>query len=131
MAAETSKTLTLSTQAAKTVTPSTSSQTAVAANKYTTGAVTVAAIPAKFVDSSTVDAVASNVLYGKKAVVNTGTSEWAVVTGTMPNNGTLNTVLATGDSTGEDSSYTLSSGYYSGGTITDGAAAIWTALNAI
>ena len=35
----------LSTQAAKTVTPSTSSQTAVASGKYTTGAITVAAIP--------------------------------------------------------------------------------------
>jgi hypothetical protein len=38
----------LSTQAAKTVTPSSSSQTAVAAGKYTTGAVTVAAIPSTF-----------------------------------------------------------------------------------
>lgn len=35
----------LPTQAAKTVTPSTSSQTAVAAGRYTTGAVTVAAMP--------------------------------------------------------------------------------------
>lgn len=35
----------LDTQAAKTVTPSTSAQTAVAAGKYTTGAVTVAAMP--------------------------------------------------------------------------------------
>lgn len=35
----------LPTQAAKTVTPSTSAQTAVAAGKYTTGAVTVAAMP--------------------------------------------------------------------------------------
>ena len=35
----------LSTQAAKTVTPTTSSQTAVTAGKYTTGAVTVAAMP--------------------------------------------------------------------------------------
>jgi len=41
----TSKTLSLSTQAAKTVTPTSSSQTAVAKNKYTTGAVTVAAVP--------------------------------------------------------------------------------------
>lgn len=39
------KTLQLDTQAAKTVTPSTSAQTAVAAGKYTTGAVTVAAMP--------------------------------------------------------------------------------------
>ena len=35
----------LTTQAAKTVTPSTSSQTAVASGRYTTGAVTVAAVP--------------------------------------------------------------------------------------
>ena len=38
-------TLNLTTQAAKTVTPSSSSQTAVAANRYTTGAITVAAVP--------------------------------------------------------------------------------------
>ena len=35
----------LTTQAAKTITPCTSSQTAVALGRYTTGAVTVAAIP--------------------------------------------------------------------------------------
>ena len=39
----------LTTQAAKTITPSTSSQTAVAAGRYTTGAVTVAAIPSAYV----------------------------------------------------------------------------------
>ena len=39
------KTYQLSTQAAKTVTPTTSAQTAVSAGKYTTGAVTVAAMP--------------------------------------------------------------------------------------
>lgn len=43
--APSSKTLSLTTQAAKTVTPSASSQTAVAAQRYTTGAVTVAAVP--------------------------------------------------------------------------------------
>ena len=42
----------LSTQAAATITPTTSAQTAVAAGKYTLGAVTVAAIPANYVDSS-------------------------------------------------------------------------------
>lgn len=41
----TTGTLQLTTQAAKTITPSTSSQTAVAAGRYTTGAVTVAAVP--------------------------------------------------------------------------------------
>ena len=39
----------LTTQAAKTITPSTSSQTAVASGVYTTGAVTVAAIPSTYV----------------------------------------------------------------------------------
>lgn len=39
----------LATQAAKTVTPSTSAQTAVASGVYTTGAVTVAAIPSTYV----------------------------------------------------------------------------------
>ena len=39
----------LTTQAAKTVTPSTSSQTAVASGRYTTGEVTVAAIPSSYV----------------------------------------------------------------------------------
>lgn len=39
----------LTTQAAKTITPSTSSQTAVAKDVYTTGAVTVAAIPSTYV----------------------------------------------------------------------------------
>lgn len=39
----------LTVQAAKTITPSTSSQTAVASGRYTTGAVTVAAIPSTYV----------------------------------------------------------------------------------
>lgn len=40
----------MTTQAAKTITPSTSSQTAVAKNVYTTGVVTVAAIPSNYED---------------------------------------------------------------------------------
>lgn len=43
----------LTTQAAKTITPSTSSQTAVASGVYTTGAVTVAAIPSSYVKPTT------------------------------------------------------------------------------
>lgn len=43
----------LTTQAAKTVTPSTSSQTVVASGVYTTGAVTVAAIPSTYVKPTT------------------------------------------------------------------------------
>lgn len=52
-AGTTTGTLQLTTQAAKTVTPTTSSQTAVAAGRYTTGVITVAAIPSNYVDSST------------------------------------------------------------------------------
>lgn len=47
-----SRTSNLTTQAATTITPTTSAQTAVAAGRYTTGAVTVAAIPSNYVDSS-------------------------------------------------------------------------------
>lgn len=43
----------LTTQAAKTITPSTSSQTAVAKNVYTTGVVTVGAIPSNYEDVGT------------------------------------------------------------------------------
>lgn len=43
----------LTVQAAKTITPSTSSQTAVASGVYTTGAVTVAAIPSTYVKPTT------------------------------------------------------------------------------
>lgn len=46
----------LTTQAAKTITPSTSSQTAVSSGVYTTGAVTVAAIPSTYVKPSTTKA---------------------------------------------------------------------------
>lgn len=49
--APSNKTLQLSTQAAKTVTPTESAQTAVASGKYTTGAVTVAAIPSNYIGS--------------------------------------------------------------------------------
>lgn len=50
-AGTTTGTLQLSTQAAATITPSESSQTAVAAGKYTTGAVTVGAISSTYVGS--------------------------------------------------------------------------------
>lgn len=69
----------MTTQAAKTVTPTKSSQTAVAAGVYTTGAVTVAAIPAQYQDVSSVDATASDVASGKVFVNSSGTE----VTGTL------------------------------------------------
>lgn len=43
----------LTTQAAKTITPSTSNQTAVSSGVYTTGTITVAAIPSKYEDVTT------------------------------------------------------------------------------
>ena len=50
----------LTTQAAKTVTPSTSSQTAVAKDVYTTGAVTVAAIPSTYIQPSGTKTITTN-----------------------------------------------------------------------
>lgn len=50
----------LSTQAAKTITPSTSSQTAVVKNVYTTGVITVEAIPSSYIQpSGTLDVTAN------------------------------------------------------------------------
>lgn len=50
----------LTTQATKTITPSTSSQTAVASGVYTTGAVTVAAIPSSYIQPSGTLSVTAN-----------------------------------------------------------------------
>jgi len=50
----------MTTQAAKTITPSTSSQTAVAKNVYTTGAVTVAAIPSNYIIPSGTKTITTN-----------------------------------------------------------------------
>lgn len=65
-----SNTQQLSTQAATTITPTKSSQTAVAAGKYTTGAVTVAAIPAEYITTSDATASASDINSGETAYVN-------------------------------------------------------------
>jgi hypothetical protein len=98
----------LTTQAAKTVTPSTSSQTAVASGVYTTGTVTVAAIPSKYVDNSTVTAIEADVLSGKKF----GSTN-SVKTGSMANNGAVSKTLD-GVTT---KSVTIPAGYTSGGTV--------------
>lgn len=54
-------------QAAKTITPTKSSQTAVASGRYTTGAVTVAAIPDIYEDNTTMLAILNNVNGGTAA----------------------------------------------------------------
>jgi hypothetical protein len=60
----------LTTQAAKTVTPTKSSQTAVAKDRYTTGAITVAAIPAQYITTTDATATAADMRSGKTSYVN-------------------------------------------------------------
>ena len=62
-----SNTLSLTTQAATTITPTTSAQTAVVAGKYTLGAVTVAAIPSNYIIPSGTLSITTN---GTHAVTN-------------------------------------------------------------
>lgn len=57
-------------QAAKTVTPTTSSQTAVASDVYTTGVVTVGAIPSNYIVTTDATASASDIVSGETAYVN-------------------------------------------------------------
>lgn len=59
----------LTVQAAKTVTPTKSTQTAVAAGRYTTGAVTVAAIPSNYIDTTDATASATSINAGETAYV--------------------------------------------------------------
>lgn len=68
-----SKTLSLTTQAAKTVTPTESSQTAVAKNVYTTGAVTVGAISSTYIGSGVTKKAATT--------YNTSTSDQTISSG--------------------------------------------------
>lgn len=60
----------LTTQAAKTITPTKSSQTAVSSGRYTTGAVTVAAIPAEYITTTDATATAAQINSGATAYVN-------------------------------------------------------------
>ena len=103
--------LQLSTQAGTTITPTKSEQTAVAAGKYTTGAVKVAAIPSAYQDVTGVTAVASQVLAGTSYVTSNGT----LTAGTMTNRGAVSKTL---DATSGNQSYTVPNGYHNGsGTV--------------
>ena len=106
----TTGTLQLTTQAAKTVTPSTSSQTAVAAGRYTTGAVTVAAVPTEEKTATTNGEVTpSSGKFLSKVTVN-------VPTGSTINN--QNKSVTPIESSQE---VTADSGYTGLGTVTVGA----------
>lgn len=98
----------LPTQAATTITPSTVAQPAVGSGVYTTGAITVAAIPSKYKDTSTANVVAGDILSGKK-----GFNANGEVTGTMPNNGTITSTMDGIDV----KSVTIPEGYTAGGTV--------------
>lgn len=98
----------------KSATPTTSSQSITPTSGKVLSQVTVAAIPAKYGDTSSDDAVAANLLYGKKA--HSYSSGSAVqITGTMANNGAVSKTL---DATTSNQSYTVPAGYHNGsGTV--------------
>lgn len=97
----------------KSATPSASDQNITPTSGKVLSKVTVAAIPGNYVDASSVDAAAANILDGKKAVVKTGTDTWAVAEGTMANNGAISTTIDGLTAT----SAAIPAGYTSGGTV--------------
>lgn len=98
----------------KTATPTTSSQDITPASGKVLSKVTVNAIPAKYGDTTGDDAVAANILSGKKAhSISNGAA--VAVTGTMTNNGAVSKTL---DATTNNQSYTVPAGYHNGsGTV--------------
>ena len=97
----------------KSATPSTSTQNITPTSGKVLSKVTVNAIPAKYGDTTGDDAIAANLLYGKKAhTISNGTA--TQITGTMVNNGA---VTATFDGL-TTTSYTIPAGYHNGsGTV--------------
>ena len=97
----------------KSATPSGSAQNITPTTGKVLSKVTVAAIPAKYADTTGDDAVAANLLYGKKAhSISSGSA--VAITGSMPNNGA---VTATFDGL-VTLSYTIPAGYHNGsGTV--------------
>lgn len=105
----------------KSATPTKAQQTIEPSEGKVLSSVTVKAIPAQFVDTSTGTAVAGDILIGKIAFVN-----GASVTGSMPNNGATRLTI---DGM-QETSVAVPAGYTTGGTVslTD---SIETALAAI
>ena len=98
----------------KSTTPTESSQDITPSTGKVLSKVTVAAIPAKYGDTTGDDAVAANILYGKKAhSISSGSA--VAVTGSMTNNGAVSKTL---DATTNNQSYTVPAGYHNGsGTV--------------
>ena len=97
----------------KSATPSTSSQNITPTSGKVLSKVTVAAIPAKFGDTTGDDATSAHILYGKKAHSNSSGSAVAV-TGGMTNNGAISATIDGLVTT----SYTVPAGYHNGsGTV--------------
>ena len=96
----------------KSATPTKSVQTITPTTGKVLSKVTVSAIPAIYGDATEADAVAANILSGKKAIVKANNVA-TMVEGTMTDNGTL-----TGSIDGlTTTSYTIPSGYTAGGTV--------------
>ena len=96
----------------KTTTPTTTTQNITPTAGKVLSKVTVSAIPAIYGDATEADAVAANILSGKKAIVKANNVA-TMVEGTMTDNGTL-----TGSIDGlTTTSYTIPSGYTTGGTV--------------
>ena len=96
----------------RSATPAPNAQTITASTGKVMSKVTVNAIPAKYGDTTGDDAVAANLLSGKKAhtIVNGAATQ---ITGTMANNGAINTTIDGLVTT----SYTIPAGYTSGGSV--------------
>ena len=94
----------------KSATPGASSQNITPTTGKVLSKVTVGAVPAKYGDTTNDDAVAGDILYGKKAHSNSSGSAVAL-TGSMANNGTVTHTL---DATTSNQSFTIAQGYHSG-----------------
>ena len=98
----------------KSATPTTASQDITPTAGKVLSKVTVGAIPAQYGDTTNDDAVAANLLYGKKAhSISAGSA--VAITGSMTNNGAVSKTL---DATTSNQSYTVPAGYHNGsGTV--------------